>query len=114
MCARHDASAELVESPPLPDGRATPTGQGHDQRWGVWRKHEAEPMYVANSEPTIWLRGGGRAGVPEQALISGEPNRGEVGRDMGRRCDLTLGSPPVLVLTISGRNHKTDPSRERP
>ena len=32
-CARHDASAELVESPPLPDGRATPTGQGHTQRW---------------------------------------------------------------------------------
>jgi hypothetical protein len=38
---------------------------------GVWRKHEAEPMYVANSEPTIWLRGGGQAGVPEQILISG-------------------------------------------
>ena len=71
-------------------------------------------MYVANSEPTEWLRGGGRAGVPERVLISGEPNRGEVGRDMGRRCDLTRGSPPVLVLISSGRNHKTDPSRERP
>jgi hypothetical protein len=41
-------------------------------------------MYVANSEPTIWPRGGGRAGVAERDLISGEPNRGEVGRDMGR------------------------------
>jgi len=71
-------------------------------------------MYVANSEPTIWLRGGGRAGVPEQALISGEPNRGEVGRDMGRRCDLTRGSPLVLAPSVSGRSHQTDPGRERP
>jgi len=37
--------------PPLPDGRTTPTGQGHYQKWGVWRKHEAESMYVANSKP---------------------------------------------------------------
>jgi len=55
---------------------------------GVRRKHEAEPMYVANSEPTIWQRGGGRAGVIERGLISGEPNRSEVGRDMGRMCVL--------------------------
>jgi len=80
----------------------------------VWRKHEAEPMYVANSEPTKWLRGGGRAGVPERVLISGEPNRGEVGRDMGRRCGLTWGSPPVLVPIVFGRSHKTDPRGERP
>ena len=75
-------------------------------------------MYVANSEPTKWQRGGGRAGVPERVLISGGPNRGEVGRDMGRRCDLTRGSPPVLVsinfeeaikLSRVGR----DPKRER-
>ena len=71
-------------------------------------------MYVANSEPTGWLRGGGRAGVPERVLISGEPNRGEVGRDMGRRCDLTRGSPPVLAPRVSGRSHKTDPRGERP
>ncbi len=45
-------------------------------------------MYVANSEPTIWQRGGGRAGVREQGLISGGPNRSEVGRDMGRWCVL--------------------------
>jgi hypothetical protein len=68
-------------------------------------------MYVANSEPTEWLRGGGRAGVRERVLISGEPNRGEVGRDMERRCDLTRGSPPVLVLIISGR--RTKPLRGR-
>jgi hypothetical protein len=45
-------------------------------------------MYVANSEPTIWQRGGGRAGVIERGLISGEPNRSEVGQDMGRMCAL--------------------------
>jgi hypothetical protein len=52
-------------------------------------------MYVANSEPTIWPRGGGRAGVAERDLISGEPNRGEVGRDMGRWCVL----PREALLT---------------
>jgi len=94
-CAWHGALAELlteglevIKSPPLPDGRATPTRQGHFQKWGVWRKHEAEPMYVANSEPTIWQRGGGRACVGVRGLISGEPNRSEVGRDMGRWCVL--------------------------
>jgi len=71
-------------------------------------------MYVAKSEPTIWLRGGGRAGVGERVLISGEPNRGEVGRDMGRRCDLTRGNPSVLAPSVSGRGHKTDPRGERP
>ena len=45
-------------------------------------------MYVANSEPTIWQRGGGRACMGVQDLISGEPNRSEVGRDMGRMCVL--------------------------
>ena len=39
--------------PLLPDGRTTPTRQGHIQKWCVWRKHEAEPVYVANSEPAI-------------------------------------------------------------
>jgi hypothetical protein len=45
-------------------------------------------MYVANSEPTIRLWGGGQAGVAERDLISGEPTHGEVGRDMGRPCAL--------------------------
>jgi hypothetical protein len=75
-------------------------------------------MYVANSEPTGWLWGGGRAGVPERVLISGEPNRGEVGRDMGRRCDLTRGNPPVLSPIVSGGGIKLsrvgrDPKRGR-
>jgi hypothetical protein len=52
-------------------------------------------MYVANSEPTIWQRGGGRAGVGERDLISGGPNRSEVGRDMGRCCVL----PREALLT---------------
>src|SRR3990172_2684294 len=45
--------------PPLPDGRSTPTGQGQPRKRDVWRKHEAEPMYVANSEPAIWRWGEG-------------------------------------------------------
>jgi len=51
-CAWHDAQAAVPgeslehDGPPLPDGRTTPTRQGHCQRWGVWRKHEAEPVYV--------------------------------------------------------------------
>ena len=45
-------------------------------------------MYVANSEPAKWQRGGGRAGWMERALISGRPNRSEAGRDMGRQCVL--------------------------
>jgi hypothetical protein len=52
-------------------------------------------MYVANSEPTIWQRGEGRAGVRERGLISGGPNRSEVGRDMGRRCVLLREAPLI-------------------
>jgi hypothetical protein len=47
-----------VKRPPLPDGRATPTGQGHFWKWGVRRKHEAEPMYVANSESRFYRDSG--------------------------------------------------------
>jgi hypothetical protein len=71
-------------------------------------------MYVADSEPAKWQRGGGRAGVAERVLISGEPNRSEAGRDMGRRCDLTRGSPPDLAPNVSGRSHKTEPRGEKP
>jgi len=71
-------------------------------------------MYVADSEPAKWQWGGGQAGVRERVLISGEPNRSEAGRDMGRRCDLTRGSPPVLAPIVSGRSHKTDPRGEKP
>jgi len=45
-------------------------------------------MYVANSEPAKWQRGGGRASLTKRVLISGEPNRSEAGRDMGRQCVL--------------------------
>ena len=76
MCAWHDALAVPLWKhkvvPPLPDGRTTPTGQGHYQKWGVWRKHEAESMYVANSKLAIWRWGEGRAGVKERVLISGK------------------------------------------
>jgi hypothetical protein len=77
-----------VKRPPLLDGRATPTRQGHFRKRDVWRKHEAEPVYVANSEPTRWPWSGGRAVVNTQDLISSEPFRGEVGRDTGRWCVL--------------------------
>ena len=45
-------------------------------------------MYVANSEPAKWQRGGGRASLTKRVLISGEPNRSGAGRDMGRQCVL--------------------------
>jgi hypothetical protein len=69
---------------------------------GIRRKPEVEPMYVANSEPAKWQRGGGRAGARERALISGEPNRSGAGRDMGRQCslpreDLLLWWGPLLA-----------------
>ena len=67
------------------DGRTTPTRQGHYQRWGVWRKHEAELVYVTNSEPAIWVCGGGRAGVDERVPISDhKPKHAEAGRDTRR------------------------------
>ena len=56
-CAWHDAQAELlaeegspevIKRPLLPDGRVTPTGQGHYWKRGAWRKHEAESMKVEN------------------------------------------------------------------
>jgi len=78
MCAWHEADADLpaerleVKRPLLPDGRAGfrngPSGACLLQTG----KHEAEPMYVANSEPTIWQREGGRASIGERGLISGE------------------------------------------
>jgi hypothetical protein len=57
-------------------------------------------MYVANSEPTIWQRGGGRAGMAERDLISGEPNRiGEPeagqGTEGGRFTDSTEDLGPM-------------------
>jgi hypothetical protein len=107
-CAWHDADAvllaERLEVNPPEAGKIArryrtegqrQQGKGRFQKWAVWRKHEAEPMYVANSEPTIWQRGGGRAGVGERDLISGGPNRSEVGRDMGRCCVL----PREALLT---------------
>ena len=45
-------------------------------------------MYVANSEPARWCWGAGRADVTRRDLISGEANRHEAGRDMGRWCVL--------------------------
>jgi len=75
---------EVIKRPPLSDGRATPTGQGHYRKRGVWRKHEVETMYVADSEPALWLWGGGRARGGRQDLISGESNHSEAGRDMER------------------------------
>ncbi|MCK4417533.1 MAG: hypothetical protein KAV99_05150, partial [Candidatus Latescibacteria bacterium] len=49
-------------------------GRGITRNGMSERKHEAELVYVANSEPARWCWGGGRAGVTERDLISGEPN----------------------------------------
>mgnify|MGYP007134648104 FL=1 len=59
-------------------------------------------MYVANSEPAKWQRGGGRASLTKRVLISGEANRCGAGRDMGRQCvlpgeDLLLCSSQLLT-----------------
>ena len=133
MCAWHGALTELLaqagsHKTPAVTGRkghalraGGQQGKGSFQKWDVRRKHEAEPVYVANSEPTIWQRGGGRAGMTERGLISGEPNRGEVGRHMGRWC--VLPRPPARRAYASERKpscagidccqryHKTEPNR---
>lgn len=72
----------------MSDGRTTPTEQGHYQKWDVRRKREAELVYVANSEPAIWVRGGGRADLAERVPIFDEPKRTEAGRDTRRWCVL--------------------------
>ena len=70
-------------------------------RCRVGRKHEVEPAYGANSEPTIWHRGAGRADSSERDPISGEAPRCEVGRDVGRRCALPR---EALLLWRRSRN----------
>ena len=83
-------------------------------------KHEAEPVYVANSEPTIWQRGGGRAGVGERDLISGEPNPCLTA---GREVKLDgiwggvasyPGKPSWPGVESCERRQKTDPDKEIP
>jgi hypothetical protein len=57
ICAWHDADADLlaekpeVKRPPrfIGEGQRQ-QGKGRFQKWAVRRKHEAEPMYVADSE----------------------------------------------------------------
>ena len=74
-------------------------------------------MYVANSEPAKWQRGGGRAGVSERVLISGEPNRSEAGRDMGRQCVLPgehlLLWWGELLTPLENRTAEGEPQAER-
>lgn len=40
--------------------------KGSNEKSGVRRKHTAEPVYVANRESTIRLRGGGRASMVQR------------------------------------------------
>ena len=58
-------------------------------------------MYVANSEPAIWLWGGGRADVTRRDLISGEPPHSEAGRHMVEAVRLTQGSPTTMVAEVA-------------
>jgi len=51
------------------------------QRWTVRRKHEAELVYVANSEPAKWVPGGGRAGMRERVPIFDRSNQRELKPD---------------------------------
>ena len=80
--------------------------KGNANRWqgfgpvmAAWRKPEAEPVYVANSEPAIWVRGGGRADVDERVPISdwAQPKCTEAGRHTGRSCVL-----PREALCLGG------------
>jgi len=60
----------------------------------VWRKHEAEAVYVANSEPAIWPWEGGRAGVAERDPISGvELGEGKTGSFKS----VLLGADPIPI-----------------
>jgi hypothetical protein len=95
MCAWHGALTELLAQDGSHKTPAVTGRKGHANKARAVSRNgasegsmRAEPVYVANSEPTIWQRGGGRAGVCERGLISGEPNRSEVERHMGRWCVL--------------------------
>ena len=77
-------------------------------------------MYVANSDPTIWQRGGGRAGVGERDVISGEPNPCLTA---GREVKLDgiwggvasyPGKPSWPGVESCERRQKTDPDKEIP
>ena len=57
-------------------------------------------------------RGGGRAGVGERDLISGEPNRSEVGRDMGRWC--VLPREALLTYGVAASQKERRSSWNRP
>ena len=90
-CAWHDTLADLlVETPEAKtprywterqrqQGKVIPRNRVPEACLLQAGKDEAEPMYVADSEPTIWKWGGGRADVVDRDLISGELNRCEAG-----------------------------------
>ena len=55
-------------------------------------------MYVANSEPAIWQQEGGRTGVRERVLLSGEPTRSGAGQYMERKYILPSEASEALLL----------------
>ena len=79
----------------------------------------AEPVYVANSEPAIWVYGGGRADVVERVPISDEqpPKCTEAGRHTGRSCVLPREAPwpapPCQPGAVENRTANGDPAAER-
>ena len=84
MCAWHDALAVPLWKhkvvPPLPDGRTTPTGQGHYQKWGVWRKHEAG-SHVRSEQQTGYMALGRRTSRRERASPDIRKDRTDVKPD---------------------------------
>jgi hypothetical protein len=73
-------------------------------------------VYVANSEPAIWLWEGGRGDVNTRDLISGEPTHGEAGRHMVEAVRITQGSPTTMVSVARGTikpNRLGDPEAGR-
>ncbi len=97
-----------IYGPPFPDGRTTPTRQGfHWKRW-AGRKHEVEPVYVANSESAIWCWGEGRADPNRQDLISGIIELTWSRTEYGEVVRLTQGSPTCPVVDRCCRLQKAN------
>jgi len=60
-------------------------------------------VYVANSEPAIWVRGGGRAGVRERVPISDGSNRSELKLDGIRGGSVSYPGKPSCSAAEQGR-----------
>ncbi len=63
----------------------------------------AEPVYVANSEPAIWVHGGGRADVEERVLISDCSSRSALKLDGIRGGCVSYPGKPLVLRSPADR-----------